>query len=1207
MKKAFFIITILCCALAAALWAYVRSDSFAMRIRPLVVGPIQDVLGPGARIGRIRANLLPLYLEIRDITIPAGMNSEAVAVRRIRVYCNPFPLIYRTISIPSLSVLEPRVLATRSDAGDIDLAGLIDRIRSSFEQRRPAAPSYKVKIRMIAVRNGRVVFTDTATKTVAALSRVSMRMKLSLPSASLHLRLTSGDLSIAAPAYQEIKGKLRGTVDYDNDRLSLEDCELVAEDSRIAVSGIAATASGGALDLKITSRIGQRSLGRLTDILARDKKARGPFVESTAKITGTLREPIMNGDIKLSGIAFGGFKLSAAAAQFAYKNGTISLAAEQWKLAKGDRQLNIQEIVLEADYRRGVLELDRADIRADDLLLRAMGSIDSAKGYHLTASAEASGEGRSLSLITGIDISGNVSVHGLVSGPLISPRFEGRLEAGPAAVRRVPFASLAGTILLQERILSLEGADIRHGQSRYTFNGSVNFKGQEPLFSATLDVRKSDVVTIVALFYQRIPLELAASGQLSFRGTSKEFSGKGSLDLDAGVAYGESFDSGSLSVELTRDRVSFPRVVLEKKAGTITGDGWIGFDGTYAAHVASEGVDLAEVDHVRKLPVSGPLVLDIRSSGSFSAPVVKAHGATDRLLYRDAVLGPARADLEIQNGVLTFSASTQDGLLAANGTWKLKLPYLWDLSASLRTQDFDPSVLAKESELLSKIKVTAEGSVKARGAGLDLASVVGTAHFQKLGFTFGDLRLENEGEARIRIDAGRAIVQSLTLEGTGTRLAVTGDTRLGKDIDLAFSGGANLSLLRVLYREVEHGDGTASVKLSVGGEWSNPDVGGELTIKDGQIKIRDIPQKFTAVNGTISFAQDRIVTDGLSGEVGGGTITVTGNAQLDGSSLVDFSARAAIENVTVRYPAGLTANVGGVLYYDGDSGNQTLSGEVNIRKAKYEKRVEWKSMLVDFTRGFTQKKKADIGWIGETQINVRFLGKEDILFESNLAKIPLDIDMLFRGTVNQPQVLGRIEARKGEVYFRKNVFKILHASADFTDPNRINPTLDVQAATRVREYQIQLGVTGTADRAVVTFVSEPPLTDSNILALLALGRTSEELKGKEANVGVGEATSFATGKFQDILESRARSLTGLDRFQVDPYISKADVAVPRVTVGKEVVQDKLFMTYSSNVGASTPEQMFRIEYILNKNMSLVGEMNELGNLGGDVKFRFEFK
>jgi len=52
--------------------------------------------------------------------------------------------------------------------------------------------------------------------------------------------------------------------------------------------------------------------------------------------------------------------------------------------------------------------------------------------------------------------------------------------------------------------------------------------------------------------------------------------------------------------------------------------------------------------------------------------------------------------------------------------------------------------------------------------------------------------------------------------------------------------------------------------------------------------------------------------------------------------------------------------------------------------------------------------------------------------------------------------------------------------------------------------------------------------------------------------------------------------------------------VPRVTAGKTVVQDKLFFTYSSNVGATTPEQIFRIEYILNRNVSLRGEYDESG-------------
>jgi autotransporter translocation and assembly factor TamB len=341
--------------------------------------------------------------------------------------------------------------------------------------------------------------------------------------------------------------------------------------------------------------------------------------------------------------------------------------------------------------------------------------------------------------------------------------------------------------------------------------------------------------------------------------------------------------------------------------------------------------------------------------------------------------------------------------------------------------------------------------------------------------------------------------------------------------------------------------------------------------------------------------------------MGAGAVAVSGWAQMSGVTLQEFSVKTAIDNVTVRYPEGLTSTLSGDLYYDGDAAEQALSGEIMIKRARYDKRIEWKSMLVDVSRGLYQKKKTDIGWMGDTQLNIRFHGSDNIQFQNNLASMPIGIDVFIRGTVNRPQLLGRMEALKGSVYFRNNNFKILHASADFVDPSRMNPVLDIMAETQVREYQIRLSVTGTADRAVVTFISDPPLIDTDILSLLALGKKGSELKGKEAGVGVGEAASFATGQFQDVFERRTRSLTGLDRFSVDPYVGKSDTAVPRVTVGKELIQNKLYVTYSSNVGASTPEQFLRLEYILNKNFSLVGERAYIGNYGADIKYRFEFQ
>jgi autotransporter translocation and assembly factor TamB len=94
---------------------------------------------------------------------------------------------------------------------------------------------------------------------------------------------------------------------------------------------------------------------------------------------------------------------------------------------------------------------------------------------------------------------------------------------------------------------------------------------------------------------------------------------------------------------------------------------------------------------------------------------------------------------------------------------------------------------------------------------------------------------------------------------------------------------------------------------------------------------------------------------------------------------------------------------------------------------------------------------------------------------------------------------------------------------------------------------------------------------------------------------------------QDVLEERLRSITGLDRFQVDPYVSKSTGTVePRVTVSKRLLGDKVFVTYTTGVG-TLEEQILKLEFFMSKNVSLVGVRDERGITGGDFRFRFEFK
>ncbi|MBI5026380.1 MAG: translocation/assembly module TamB domain-containing protein, partial [Nitrospirae bacterium] len=73
-----------------------------------------------------------------------------------------------------------------------------------------------------------------------------------------------------------------------------------------------------------------------------------------------------------------------------------------------------------------------------------------------------------------------------------------------------------------------------------------------------------------------------------------------------------------------------------------------------------------------------------------------------------------------------------------------------------------------------------------------------------------------------------------------------------------------------------------------------------------------------------------------------------------------------------------------------------------------------------------------------------------------------------------------------------------------------------------------------------------------------------------------------------------------------PSTSTLGSVSPRVTVGKRLLGEKIFVTYSTPIGTSE-EHILKLEYLINKNLSLVGLRDERGSVGADFKFRFEFK
>ncbi len=1207
MKKIFVIIAIIIFALFMAAELYVQSDLFALQIRPYVLAKLKEVLGSDAQIGWIRANLFPLYLEARDIALLERSGRPVATLRKVKVYINPVPLLVKKVRLHSIVLQEPRIYAERTSDGRFNGTPILDRIRTNIARIPGDASGFKVVLRTVSVHDGSISFTDGVTSAQMAASGIQAAARVNIAGDSMIVALKHSLINISTPAYPDLAGELRASLRYDRGRIQLETLDLSTADTAVSLTGTIGSLPDPALNLRVRARSGPQTMDKLKGILKYLKKERRFRVEASATVKGNLSNPAADGVFQLTGISYEGFLLQDAMLNFGYRDKQLAVNGGKWKISRGARNIVVDSVDALFAYSSHGVEIRRFSVRAGDLSGSVTGRADPKRGFDSVLSAESSGKGQTLSFLTTVPVEGRISVKGFLTGAVDAPLVDGELSADSLIVRGIGFESAAGRIQYRDKTLNLVSVDIHQKSSRYVFNGSMDIGKKEPIFSARLKVIRSNVASIVALFYEPLPLSIAATGDLSFNGTTRDFTGSGRLSVEAGSAYGEAFTKGIVTASLTKDRIAFPSVIVSKGSGTVNGTGWIGFNGTYEAAIESSDVRLEEVGLLAGSPLGGAFHLVIESSGSFSRPLVAATLEMDDLLLKQTSLGGMNADLKIRDRELGVTAHLGERL-DLQTRLGLNKPYAWGVQATVNSDGFDPLILSGKQELTGRVRVAAGGSVSLQGRGSSISGMTGRASFRRLSAVIGDYRIDNDGPAELTVQGDRLLISSLNFSGEGTKIAATGSARWMKDMDLSLSGNARLSLLRPLFRDLEHSDGTAEVKLSVSADdWRDPQVDGEVLVQNGEIKIKDVPQKFSGLNGKASFDQSRVVVERLTGEFGGGALTASGKAGLAGMKLQEFSSHVSFENVTVRYPEGLASTLSGELYYDGDPVDQSLTGDVQIKRARYDKRIEWKSMLVDIGKGLYQKKRTETGWVGDTQINIRFYGKENILFQNNLAKMPLEVDVFLRGSVNHPQLLGRIEARKGSVYFRQNQFKIMHGSVDFVDPNRMNPVLDIQAEIQVREYLIRLAVSGTADHAVVTLLSDPQLPDSDILALLALGKTGTELKGRGAGVGMSEAASFATGQFQDIFESRARSLTGLDRFQVDPYVSKGDSSVPRITVGKEIVQDRLYVTYSSNVGATIPEQIFRIEYVLNKHFSLVGERNELGNTGADLKYRFEFK
>src|SRR6185369_16024516 len=175
-------------------------------------------------------------------------------------------------------------------------------------------------------------------------------------------------------------------------------------------------------------------------------------------------------------------------------------------------------------------------------------------------------------------------------------------------------------------------------------------------------------------------------------------------------------------------------------------------------------------------------------------------------------------------------------------------------------------------------------------------------------------------------------------------------------------------------------------------------------------------------------------------------------------------------------------------------------------------------------------------------------GGRNITIQNQLADVEARGDIDLKGTFDQPAITGHVEASGGTLLFQGNRYTVTRGNIDFVDPQGIQPVMDIEAESQVRDYRVILSITGRGDNPKLAMRSDPPPPELEIVSLIAGGRSREEIASR-GNAATSVPTSeqlFQKGAASilfDLLQQRVGNrlgLLGTGRVKLDPFLVGAE-------------------------------------------------------------------
>jgi translocation and assembly module TamB len=796
----------------------------------------------------------------------------------------------------------------------------------------------------------------------------------------------------------------------------------------------------------------------------------------------------------------------------------------------------------------------------------------------------------------------DTQIDSLVADAEYSP--EAGLAVGNSTIKRkTAVLNLAGTVK-PHKVFP------KHGPPTFLWDDAVGV-------DATVQLANADVADLLQIAgqQQKYPVTGTIATNAHVTGTFANLNGQGTLSLKNGVAYGEPYDSLAVTVAVQGQDVEASQVALSLHGMQIVGNGGYDLASKHLhAHLQGDNLLLSKFQTVvaANPGADGTLSFHADADGTVQQPGLKASLKLAGVTVQGKAVGEVAADVHSEGSELLYTAHSTLVGAKLDATGKTQLTGDYDTQAQLTLSGLDiGNALALFGSSSIKAQSSIGGVVNVSGPLKTPISLSGSAEFSEFDVKLQGVELKSAGPLKLSLKNGTATLDQVHITGQDTDLQASGTVQVfgstdpgGGKIDVKSTGSVSVALAHTFDSDLLT-SGKVELSLGVGGRMKKPALTGRIKFDNINAAVDGIPNGLSALNGTLVFNEDRLNVENLTAMTGGGQLKIGGFLTYsNGGIYADLTATGDVVRVRLN---GLSSTANTSLRLQGGPQSATLSGTVLITRFGVGPDVDFAAFA---GAGGVSAPPDPNAASNKIRLDVHITSSPQLDFQNSYAKLAGTVDLTVRGTVSDPTVLGRIQITDGSATLAGTKYLLQRGDIYFTNPVRIDPTVDIDATARVENYDVTVGVHGTASNPKLSYRSEPPLTEADIFALLALGRTQEEAQlyqEQEVQAGTDPTTSaLLGGALNATVSNRAEKLFGIGSVKIDPaFVGTLGNSSARITVQQQISR-QITVTYATNVNSSS-QQLIQIQYALTPDMSIVAARDETGVFSVVYKIRKRYR